>query len=157
MSIAARIGTRLRSAFAQRPLTDQERQVWTSLQLIEGLPDYGWEQVESSPFSKMWTFEIAVELFIARYTGLRVSPTVSAWIASHAQGRVSYVTMWAAIVASIIEADKEPHAGRRVFLMQDLAAAMKHRIPTDEHFDQAWVGCKLVNGKNELDMERSWT
>jgi len=168
--IATTFGNLLRADVRQRPLTDAETQTWSSLQLLEGLPDGGWNEIESSELSKMHAFAVAAELSRSYLPHWRVAPTVCAWIAFHSQGRLKYVTMWAAIVAHValqkmrdnpdpMSSDPERWgevARRRVLRVQDLAKYMNHMIPTDAQFELVWEGTKLANGKYELDLPRSW-
>jgi len=169
MTVASVFGRNLRATPHQRPLNDMEAQTWASLQSIEGLPDGGYEQVESSELSKMHAFSVAQELFRTHLPQWRVSLIVSAWIACHSQGRLKYVTMWAAIVASITD-DINRVAGaqdvgserwgeiamRRTVKVQHLAKFMDHKIPNDDYFERVWADTELANGKFELDLNRSW-
>jgi len=168
MSVATSIGRNLRVKTRQRALNDMEIATWMSLRAIEGFPDGGNEQVESSPLSQMHAYDVARELFRVRLTGWRVRPTVCAWIAFHSQGRLSIVTMWGAIVASVandiyaaLPRESNPEnwglaALKHVVTLEAMAHHMNHMIPTDEQFQLVWASTRLGDGKYELDLERSW-
>lgn len=167
MSIAQQIGRNLCATVRQRPLTNAEVQTWSGLAMIEGLPDGGLAQVESSELSNMHAFHVARELCKSYLQGYHVRPTVCAWIAFHSQGKLSRVTMWVAILAakaprmfeSRLNANPErwgEMARSRVVTMQLLQEQMNHMIPSEEHFDTIWEEANLVNGKHELNDPRSW-
>lgn len=168
MTVATSIGHNLRIKSRQRALNDSEIATWMSLRAIEGFPDGGAEQVESSPLSQMHAYGVARELFRTRLSGWKVRPTVCAWIAFHSKDRLSVVTMWGALVASVAndvyaalprESNPKnygPAALRHVVTLEAMALHMNHMIPTDEQFELVWTSTKLGDGKYELDLERSW-
>ena len=178
MSIASIVGNNMRATTRQRELTADEIQVWSSLQLLENLPDGGWSQLETDALTYQRTFEIAGDLF-HRHLGLKVTPSLCAWIAYHSRGSRERAVLWCAIVFNVVshmhqtdptfkaahEVASNPErwgeAGlmrqNRKIKLKDVAVAMNNQIPTDAQFDLVWAGTKLGNGQHELDLPRSWT